>query len=123
MGATNFHNEITATNANEAFATLVREAQLESGERGYTGTIAEKPCFHIFVLAPRVRVTTFIKWVHAAAMELESASCFPKMPGVPENMVIIVHRAAVFYADKWGPAVCVQKRNTKRFTFFGTASQ
>ena len=102
MGATNFYSHSKGTTATEAFNKAVKEAQWESGHRGYTGTIAEKSTFTI-------------------------ASDKPLSPG--EANTLANSLLDTDYKDKWGPAGCIQLLSAnsqpseiKLFLFFGWAS-
>ncbi len=99
-------------NANEAFYEAVTETRYLNGNDGYTGTIAEKDSFVVLEVPNRKNPTEFAE------------ECYNSNDG--------------FWNDKWGPAACVEvkntwlktmrgekwkgKRNFKVFYFFGWAS-
>ena len=109
MGAASFYCTSSGSNPQEAFTNAVKEAQWECGHGGYTGTIAEKTSFTM---------------VSSNPLTSENAN----------NLVNSLMDTD--YADKWGPAGCIQLASTtasnnnstlktskiKRFLFFGWAS-
>lgn len=54
MGAADFEAIGLGQTVSKAFVAAVQDAQYEYGHGGYTGTIAEKGDFELFVLPPRV---------------------------------------------------------------------
>lgn len=117
MGACNFEAYAIGKDAKSAFLKAREEAQWESGHGGYTGTIAEKDSFIMFVRTPR------------------------KSWGKCVNELMDMETGNKTIDDKWGPAGCMDitkeiraelkagKRNgpkiprgQKYFVFFGMAS-
>ena len=95
MGACDFETMSHGSDATTAFSNARSEAQAESGERGYTGTIAEKPSFTLFTLPTIV-----------PAAKVVDALCDGP---VPDGMDAgTVRRMQRLYDDKWGPAVAME---------------
>lgn len=100
MGAERFCVEARGKTAQEAFSESVREARYEHGNRGYTGTIAEKSSF------------------------AEVALPFTPDNSAEGRKVVLNYvndLCSDKFADKWGPAGCVQLSDDL-FLFFGWAS-
>jgi len=97
MGATNFTHTAKGKTPEAAFRKAVDEARSYYGNRGYTGSIAEKSSFVLIKEAPKGP-----KRAYAYANKLIDA-CDPRID------------------DKWGPAGCIEvKKGT--YLFFGWAS-
>lgn len=97
MGSEQFNSEVKASDAKEAFAKAVQEAQYDCGHSGYTGTIAEK---HSYVYLGKLSESEARNAIEAA---LERGD----------------------FDDKWGPAGCIEvatEDEQSRFIFFGWAS-
>ena len=54
MGATTFGTVQKGKNAKAAFLKAKEQARIEYGDRGYTGTIAEKPSFRMLNLPAKI---------------------------------------------------------------------
>lgn len=97
MGGCDFMIRGSGKDAREAYRNLVEEARYESGNGGYTGTIAEKNGFKIVSSEPLTMERARVK---ANAM-------------MEDN-------------DKWGPAFCipieVEEGKPPQWLFFGIAS-
>lgn len=98
MGAATFMSRAAGKIAREAFDNARRDAREESGSRGYTGTIAEKPAF-VMIPLPEAYAG------RAAAYADELLDCGDERVD-----------------DKWGPAGCIDLGNGQ-FLFFGWASE
>lgn len=112
MGSDNFMIRVLGKNPKDAFLKAVEEARYEYGNRGYTGTIAEKDSF-VVIERPKC------KDPHVFAEEL--------MDNEDKRI-----------DDKWGPAGCIDMtakekrmfkeaglkwpRGMKCYLFFGWAS-
>ena len=99
MGACNFDVVGHGKTAKTAFKKARAEALKAFGDRGYTGTIAEKDSFLEVKLSPEVIADKKLFW--AKINELLDSDEFE---------------------DKWGPAGCV-KIADGQFFFFGWASE
>ena len=95
MGAEVFIDEGSGETAQDAFATLTRQARYNYGHAGYTGTIGEKHGYTMIPLPEGEDAQTY-------AGELIDGS---------DSRV----------DDKWGPAGCIDLGDGK-FLFFGWAS-
>lgn len=95
MGASTFVVRSKGKSAREAFNEAVKDARWESGNGGYTGTIAEK---HDYVMI-----------VCPAGIE----------PNAYANQLIDEDDGRI--EDKWGPAGCI-KMSEGEYLFFGWAS-
>jgi hypothetical protein len=95
MGAETFFVRAKGASAQSAFADVVREACYEHGNRGYTGTIAEKDCFTLIPVPAGVAPRDF---AHKLLDEQDER-----------------------IDDKWGPAGCVKVAEGE-WIFFGVAS-
>lgn len=95
MGAAIFHTTSTGNSAQDAFDIAVRDACIEHGMSGYTGTIAEKTEFILIDLPTNTRPQDWA--THLIDQEDERID------------------------DKWGPAGCFNIGNNC-FYFFGWAS-
>lgn len=115
MGASTFYNIAIGryNTPNEAFLELIDRARYEYGHGGYTGTIAEKDSFRLVPVAKRIDPFKLVEEY--------------------------INDESGFWADKWGPAACVEIQNTylqklkerrgykgkkgiKAYIFFGWAS-
>jgi hypothetical protein len=97
MGAEQFYDHVTGTNAQEAFQKAKEQAFYEFGHRGYTGTIAEKESY---VIVGIVNTEEEANVLANSLMDKDD----PR-----------IH-------SKWGPAGCIKIRKPKSFLFFGYAS-
>ena len=95
MGAAIFDVAVKGTNAKDAFARAIKDAQYEYGHGGYTGSIAEKE--------------TFVMIGKVASRE-EARALGTKLLDDDDERV----------TDKWGPAGCIEYPGG--FYFFGWAS-
>lgn len=95
MGAAEFAVRVRGKTANEAFISVVENAQWQYGHGGYTGTIAEKSSFVLLHPPGGENPRTF-----AERLLREDD---PRV------------------SDKWGPAGCV-KTGPEEWLFFGLAS-
>jgi len=95
MGADTFFNHAKGKTANEAFKSIVEDAQYEHGHGGYTGTIAEKGSFVMINL--------------------------PKGQDAREYANKLIEDNDPRVDDKWGPAGCIKVKDGE-FLFFGWAS-
>jgi hypothetical protein len=92
MGAESFYNRKSARTAGEAFDSLQRQALEECGNRGYTGTIAEKCGFEMVPLLADETLNACVErcWEDAKHFVHDScnpAACIdcgpdPKQPGL-----------------------------------------
>lgn len=96
MGATEFLITSHGSSAEEAFGRAVEEAQWDSGNGGYTGTIAEKTQFKMVTVPKGKDPVEFA-----------------------EN--ILYEDDEHWVQDKWGPAACI-KLSDDKYLFFGLAS-
>jgi hypothetical protein len=95
MGAQDFTSTAKGKTAQEAFNNATEQARYEYGHGGYSGTIAEKHEFVMYV---------------------------PKPGQTPGEMVDAFEKDwSGPYADKWGPAGCIDLGDGE-FLFFGSAS-
>lgn len=95
MGACDFYTKAKGKTAQEAFNSATEQARWESGNGGYTGTIAEKHSFKMVTKPTDMTIDQFTE------------KCFDT-PGHVAN-------------DKWGPAACLDLGNGE-YLFFGLAS-
>jgi hypothetical protein len=103
VGACDFWNTGEGATAQEAFDKLVSEAKHSYGNRGYTGTIAEKSSFTVIPIGSPAPDVTPEKHARQQA-ELLLDNDDPRV------------------IDKWGPAGCIKVREGK-YLFFGIASE
>ena len=95
MGGTTFSQYGNGPSAREAFQNAVTQARYENGNAGFTGSLAEKYDFVMFIPPPGVDPIGF-------AHDL-------------------VENSDPRISDKWGPAGCV-KTGPDTYLFFGWAS-
>lgn len=95
MGASTFVVSSSGATAEKAFNNAVTHARWESGNGGYTGTIAEK---HSFILLPL-----------GAGMD------------ATQRALELLDQDDGRVSDKWGPAGCFSL-GEGRYLFFGWAS-
>lgn len=104
MGATTFSVRSVGDNAKDAFQKAVENARYESGNGGYTGTIAEK---RSFVLINMPTKPTSFRDVYTYADQL-------------------IDNGDKRIDDKWGPAGCIYigeaPLGKSEYYFFGWAS-
>lgn len=74
MGATTFQTYGYGKDVREAFLQAKQDALYWSGHGGYTGTLAEKPGYHLFTLPPKVKPEKFLHWISEMAYEGEEDS-------------------------------------------------
>ena len=125
MGASNFSHEATGTTAADAFRTAVEEARAEYGDRGYTGSIAEKTSFELMKTDSVNRLVYDLR--HYAMLITDD----PSWNTAEENAKLketeaqyapgFFRKVAKLHEDKWGPAIALQL-DTNRFLFIGLAS-
>lgn len=96
MGATTFSTRAKGRDAKTAFDLAVREARYDYGNRGYTGTIAEKDSFVEIAL--------------------------PKDMEAEDYAQLLINKCDSRIDDKWGPAGCIRIADDEYF-FFGWASE
>lgn len=98
-GSMEFYTESSGSTAKEAFEAAVNQAKWESGNAGYTGTIAEKRTFSL-----------------ASPSSLSSKEAY----SLADSLILSD------YSDKWGPAGCIpllsNSNQEQRYLFFGWAS-
>ncbi len=97
MGADTFIQESEGANAEEAFNNAVNKARQWYGDRGYTGSMAEKEEFVLIDFKQTENQT------------------------VEEFIDKLIEHQDERIDDKWGPAGCIQISENK-FIFFGWAS-
>ena len=102
MGATTFQTTARGETARHAFSEAVKDARYEYGNRGYTGSIAEK---HDFVMIPLPRPRK--------DMTLDDVDRF---------INDLIDNADPRIDDKWGPAGCIDL-GSGYYYFFGWASE
>ena len=151
MGAEFFYGFGEGETIDKAFRNLVKEAKLDYGRRGYTGTIAEKDSYHLWNLSdeiaylkklvdndgiPNPIVKTGRTDPDDEDLEEEAWVCYKS--GITEfvnnlsNLTIDEQAEEVAgilgadlgdrrFADKWGPAHVFQV-GSHRWLFFGWAS-
>lgn len=95
MGASEFFTKAMGKTAKEAFKNAVSEAFHMSGHGGYTGTIAEKESFKLYLVPVG-----------------ENPFEFAEKKMQEDDTAI---------SDKWGPAGCVKIKDNE-YLFFGWAS-
>ena len=95
MGATDFYVLSAEKTANLAFSGAHKQALEYYGNRGYTGSLAEKHSFISVTLPARVKLDDFIGWVSGYS-------------DAPAKHEALVARATKIWGDKWGPALCIE---------------
>lgn len=137
MGAYDFQTTEYGSDAAKAFTSAVDHALYESGHGGYTGTIAEKHEFNLFVLPPRIKARDIVRaaWDYndylSAVREVEEAERdnltakrghkinvhaetrkaarrSPLKGALRKHEDLVRHMSEVAYGDKWGPAACLE---------------
>lgn len=112
MGATTFHVTSDLEDAKEAFLEARDNALWEYGHGGYTGTIAEKPGYQVFVLPEGKTVADVLRAIHDVTFDPTAGSM--KVPDwLPRGLYET-------YDDKWGDAVAIREDGT--WHFMGWAS-
>lgn len=102
MGATTFQTTARGETAAKAFSEAVQDARYEYGNRGYTGSIAEKHDFVIIPLpCPRKDMT---------------------LNDIDRFIDDLIDSADPRIDDKWGPAGCIDL-GSGYYYFFGWASE
>lgn len=100
MGANFFETKAKGKTANDAFKKAREEALYESGHGGYSGTIAEKSNFKMIPYLEGDRIL---------------------FPDVGNFISAIMDKNYADFADKWGPACCIDLGDGE-YIFFGYAS-
>jgi hypothetical protein len=122
MGACDFESSATGETVAQAFNTASNDAAYDYGHAGYTGTIAEKPGYHL------IGVPTG----YTAEQISEALQCWP-YEGDPRNaaqdaLVDLLGeqdaiRAAHIWDDKWGSCIAMREQGkTNSWLFTGMAS-
>jgi len=139
MGATTFSTYGLGRTPEEAFRQAVERAQWEYGHGGYTGTIAEKSHYVLFIMPPRLTVDRFFKLIHEVEdfdslewlrSDLQYARNKTDLRKREADLRKEERRQAAFwrkhatiapflkqvdavYCDKWGPAVALKINGSK----------
>lgn len=112
MGANWFEVYEEGHSPMDAFIKARREASIEFGCRGYTGTIAEKHRIREFNLPEGIDLQQLLGQV--------------QMEDISGPNAYLVKRICNAVDDKWGPAGCIFIKDidedTKQWVFFGWAS-
>lgn len=115
MGAKSFVAVGTNLSPHRAFWSEVRRALEAHGRDGYTGTIAEKYEFEIFIPPAAQSPEGFVRDLEAATF----GGCFDLLPYLEDATFTDASRT---YADKWGPAVAIPGTQFGDWIFCGLAS-
>lgn len=125
MGAEQFQSEPRqGATAYMAFQDEVREALYWHGHSGYTGTIGEKDDYYRYDLPKGITVDDFIEAANktVATYGATANGNYAERPGVrPEWADAKFDRAAEYYNDKHGPAICIEVE-PDTYVFCGWAS-
>lgn len=115
MGAEQFKQKIEHRGrpSEDVFRVAVEDALTTFGNRGYTGTLAEKHEFVEFTVPAGMSAEQFIEAV-------EDYDGDQHKPSTPLHAWPNVERASLIYDDKWGAAVLV--RDDTHVHIFGWAS-
>ncbi len=147
MGSSDFFTSERGTSAQDAFNRATAEALHEHGHGGYTGTIAEKQSFTLFVVNKPLYRQLVRKRLRAAEEGLKTTKkdnwrfkpltqTIAKMRTESETPTFNPQLLANHYMeegdpridDKWGPAGCLpypkeKGKPDRKFLFFGSASE
>lgn len=126
MGAADFSTYGLGRTPGDAFVEAVRRAQWEYGHGGYTGTIAEKGDFELFVLPPRVdpaKVVEFARRAEWVLMHERHPQHYDK-PRPDDKKALAWLRDKLgrtladriimrITGDKWGPCAAFEVKGAK----------
>lgn len=143
MGATTFSTYGLGKTAEFAFLNARDHALYMNGHGGYTGSLAEKPSYVLFVMPPRCTVKKIIGLLHEVEdfesleylredlkyarnkTDLRQREAYLKKEQKRQesfwrkhaNIAPLLRQIAPIYNDKWGPAVALEIRGSEAAEF------
>jgi hypothetical protein len=121
MGAEQFEQHAGGETVAQAFDTAVKDAQYDYGHSGYSGTIAEKPGYHLIGVPVGF---THNDMIDAMSRALYGEEITPAWAAFIANVgESEAARVAEIFDEKWGPCIAMRMQgHPNRWCFAGYAS-